>query len=97
MKGLLVAVSAIAFCVCAAQAAWCPGTSLLHTAWSITSIYEWSTTTPDYASCESIWDYQNQGITCGLGFTTGSGDATLAVQEYGKLKPGNSLTTKVLV
>ena len=61
-----------------------------HRAEQITSTFENSTTTLQYAYAENLHD--GRGITAGrAGFCSGTGDLLLVVSLYARLEPGNEL------
>jgi chitosanase len=65
-------------------------TTLKHRAEQIISSFENSTTTVQYSAAQNIGD--GRGITAGeAGFTSGTHDLLLVVQEYTDLKPDNPL------
>ncbi|ORX94583.1 glycoside hydrolase, partial [Basidiobolus meristosporus CBS 931.73] len=55
----------------------------------ITNSFEHGTTTIEYGQCRDIGD--GRGYTCGsIGFTTGTGDALIVVEDYEKSKGTNT-------
>jgi chitosanase len=60
-------------------------------AMQIISVFENSTIVLQYDYVEALGD--GRGYTCGLGFTTGTGDAYAVVQTYTAAVPGNPLAT----